>query len=96
MSSEKSDYLNDETDKVGSDSGSSGTYSFCAFYIRFDESIVSGSVLGSDILGPTRVESKGDIFRLTFLYQQESSLKVVDCLNCFGAQIPYFLSKFEN
>ena len=32
---------------------------------------------------------------LTFLYQQESITKVVDSLKCFGAQIPYFLSKFE-
>ena len=34
--------------------------------------------------------------RLTCLYQYESSLKVVDSSKYFGAQIPYFLSKFEN
>ena len=33
---------------------------------------------------------------LTFLHQQESIPKVVDSLKCFGSQIPYFTSKFEN
>ena len=32
---------------------------------------------------------------LVFLYQKEPSPKVVDSSKYFGAQIPYFLSKFE-
>ena len=39
---------------------------------------------------------KGIFLYLAFSYQQELSSKVVDSLKCFGAQIPYFLSKFEN
>ena len=35
-------------------------------------------------------------FPLMFSYQQESSPKVVNSLKCFGAQIIYSLSKFEN
>ena len=47
LPSDESDLLDDDYEKLGSDSGSSGTYYFCAFSLHFDESVVS--VLGSDI-----------------------------------------------
>ena len=59
MSLEKLDSLDDESDKLGSDSGSSGMYYFCAFF-RFDESIVSVNVLGYVVFTPIRVEPKVD------------------------------------
>ena len=96
MSSEKSDPLNDESDKLGSDSGSSGTYYFCAFSLCFDESVVSVNVLGSEVFVPTGVEYKCAIFASDYFYQQESSPKAVDSLKYFGAQIFYFIYKFEN
>ena len=34
-------------------------YYFCDFSLPFEESVVSVSVLGSDIFAPTGVESKG-------------------------------------
>ena len=34
-------------------------------------------------------------FRLTCLYQKELSPRLVEPLKQFGAQIPYFISKFE-
>ena len=34
-------------------------YYFCDFSLPFEESVVSVSVLGSDIFTPTGVESKG-------------------------------------
>ena len=62
LSSEKLDPLDDDSDKRGSDCRSSGTYSFCAFSLDFDEFFGSASVLGSDIFTLTGVESKGDSF----------------------------------
>ena len=62
LSSDKSDSLDDESDKLGSDSESSGTYYFCAFSLRFDKSIGSGSILGSDVFVTTRADSKSGIF----------------------------------
>ena len=62
LSSDKSYSLDDGSDKLGSESGSSGTYSFCAFYFRFGDSVGSVSVLVSAIFSPRGVESKGDIF----------------------------------
>ena len=38
LSSEKSYLLIDDSDELWSDSRSSGTYYFCAFYLRFEES----------------------------------------------------------
>ena len=96
VSSDESDSLHNESDRLGSESVSSGTYSFCTFSLGFDDSVGSVSVLGYDVFAPTVVKSKGDIFHLMCLDQQESSPKVVDSLKCFGAQIPYFCSKFEN
>ena len=60
MSLEESDSPDDESDKLGSDSGSSGTYYYCNFSLRFDESVVG--VLGSNVFAPIGVESKGGIF----------------------------------
>ena len=62
LSEDESDSLNDESDKIGYDSGSSGVYSFCNFSLSFGDSIGSVSVLGSGVFEPTGVESKGDIF----------------------------------
>ena len=59
LSLDKSDLLDDEYGKLGSDSGSSGKYPFRDFSLRFDESIGSVSVLGSDVFAPIEVESKG-------------------------------------
>ena len=59
---DESDSLDDESDNDGSDSGSSGTYSFCAFYLHFDDSVGSFSVLGFGIFAPTGIESKGNTF----------------------------------
>ena len=53
LSSDESYCLNDEDDKLGYDSGSSFTHFF------LDKSIVSVSVLGSDVFVPTGVYSKG-------------------------------------
>ena len=44
----KSDSLDDESEKLGSDSVSYVTFSFCPFSLRFEESVVG--VLGSEIL----------------------------------------------
>ena len=48
---DESDSLNDESDELGYDSRSSGTYSFRGFYLRFYESVVG--ILGSDIFART-------------------------------------------
>ena len=82
--------MDDDSDDDGSNSGSSVTYSFCAFYLRLTDSIESVSGMGSGVFVPTGVDSKCDIFYLSFLYQLESSRKVVDSMKNFGAQIPYF------
>ena len=78
MSLDESDLLDDESDKLGSDSRYSGTYSFRAFYLRFDDYIGSVSVLVSGIFAPTGVQSKGSILLMTCSYQQELIPKVVN------------------
>ena len=95
LSSEKSDYLDDESENLGSDSGSSGRYSFRFFCLRFDDSVGSVSVLGYCSFAPTGVKSRGDMFCLTCSYKQELSPEVVESSRCFGTQITYFISKFE-
>ena len=60
LSLNKSYSLNNESDELGSDSGSSGTYYFCAFSLIFDEFVVS--VLGSDVFSPIGFVSKDGIF----------------------------------
>ena len=58
LSSEESDYLNDESDDDGYDSGSSGT---CDFTLSFDESIGRVSGLGSGVFFSIGVKSKCDV-----------------------------------
>ena len=64
LSSDESDSLDDESDDDGSDSGYSGTYPFCEFSLRVDNSVGSVSGLGSSVFAPTGVKSKCDIFAL--------------------------------
>ena len=49
LSSNKSYSLDDESKDDGSDSGSSGTYSFPAFSLRFEKSVGCVSCLGSGV-----------------------------------------------
>ena len=69
LSSDKSNSLDDDSDKLGSDSVSSVTYYFCAFSLHFYKSIVS--VLGSIVFAPTGVESK--VFRLLALFWRSNA-----------------------
>ena len=62
LSLDESYSFDDEYDELGSESGSSGTYSFYNFSLHFDDSVGSVSVLGSDVSAPTGVDPKGDIF----------------------------------
>ena len=62
LSLDKLDSLDDDYDKLGSDSGSSGTYSYRAISLRFDNYVGSVSVLGSDNFASTGVQSKCDVF----------------------------------
>ena len=62
LSSDESYLIDDESENHGSESGSSGTYYYCAFYLRFIYSVGSVSGLGSGVFLPTGVESKYDIF----------------------------------
>ena len=62
LSSGELDSLDDESEELGSDSRSSGTYSFHTFSSHFDDSVSSVNVFGSDVFPPTVVESKGGIF----------------------------------
>ena len=54
--------IDDESDDDRYDSRSFGTYYFTYFPLRFDDSVGCVSGLGSDMLVPTGVESKCDIF----------------------------------
>ena len=85
MSLEESDSLNDESYDDGSDSGFSSTYSFPAFSLCFDDSVVHVRGLGSGVFLPTGVDLKCDTFRLLYLYQLELNPKVVDSSKCSGA-----------
>ena len=62
MSSDESYSIDNESDGIGYGSVSSGTYSFCNSSLRFEDSVGSGSVLGSAVFAPTGFKSKGDIF----------------------------------
>ena len=62
LSSDELDFLNDESDNDGYESGSSGSYSFHAFSLRFDNSFGSFSGLRSEVFVPTGVDPKCDIF----------------------------------
>ena len=82
------------TTSDGSDSRSSGTYYFRAFSSRFENDVGSVSGLGLEFWHQQESSTKVIFLRWMCLYQQESSAKVVDSSKCFGAPIPYFLSKF--
>ena len=58
LSLDKSDSLKDKSDELCSESGFSSTYSFRYFSLHFYKSVVSGSVLGSEVFSPTGVKSK--------------------------------------
>ena len=58
LSSDKSYSLDDESAYDGSDSGSSGTYYFPTFALRFDDFVGCVSGLGYGIFVPTGVKSK--------------------------------------
>ena len=62
LSSDESDSLDDESEDDGYDSGSSCTYFFYAFSLRFDDSVNSVSGLGYVVFVPKVVDSKCDIF----------------------------------
>ena len=95
LSLDESYSLNEEYDYDDSDSRSSGTYYFCAFSLRFDDSVGSVSGLGSGIFHQQDSIPKVIFLRLTCSYQQQLSTKVVNSLKFSGAQTPYFISKFE-
>ena len=61
MSSEESDYLDDESDYGGSDSRSAGT---CSFPFRFDNSISHVCGVGSGIFFPIEIKSNYDVILL--------------------------------
>ena len=58
MSLDESDSLNDESYDDGSDSGFSSTYSFPAFSLCFDDSVVRVSDFGSGVFVPKGVDPK--------------------------------------
>ena len=62
---DQSDFLEDESNNEGSDSGSAGTYdflfSFYDFFGRVGESVGCVSGVGSDVFSPTRIKSIGDV-----------------------------------
>ena len=62
MSSEKIIFADDEFDDDGSESGSSGTYSFTNCSLRFNNYVGSVGGLRSGIFVPTGVKSICDIF----------------------------------
>ena len=94
LSSEKSNYLDDDYDELGTDPGSSGRYFYCPFSLRFDNFVFG--VLGSDVFAPIGVESKGGIYENKVFVPTGVEAKLVDSLHSFGAQILYVLSKFPN
>ena len=62
LSSDESYFLGDDSNNYGSESGSSITYSFPNFPLRFDYSVGCVNGLGSGIFVPMGVEFKWDIF----------------------------------
>ena len=50
---EELESLDNYSDKIGSELGSSGMYSFCTFYLRAEDSVTS--VYSSNIFAPTRI-----------------------------------------
>ena len=95
LSLDESGFLDDESDYDDSDSSYSGTYYFLAFYMHFDDSVGSISVLGLGIFVPTGVKSKDDICVFYVFVPIRVKSKGGRLIKCFGAQIPFYLSKFE-
>ena len=95
LSADKSYSLDDESDKLGSDSRSSGIYCFCAFRCVFVILLVVLMFWGLTSLNQQESSPKVIFLFLTFFYQYESIPMVVDSSKCFGAQISCFISKFE-
>ena len=58
LSSDKSDFLDDESDDDGSDSGSTGT---CAFTFSFDDYVCHVSGVGSGVFVPIGFKFNCDI-----------------------------------
>ena len=75
-------FFEDEYGDVGSGSGSPGmcAFTFCSgkFVGGVGKYVGGVSGIGSGVFVPTRIESIGDVFCWSFLYQEESSPKVVD------------------
>ena len=92
--SEESDSLNDEYDDDGSDYESSGTYSFPAFSLHFENSVGRVSGLGSGVFVPTGVDFKYDILALVVFVPIGVEFKCGQLIKKIGAQIPCSLSKF--
>ena len=71
LSSDESDFFNDESDDDGSESGSAGT---CAFPFCSDDSVGHFSGMGTNIFVPTGIESNCDVgtFVLSVLIGVES------------------------
>ena len=74
LSSDELGFLDDESDKLGSDSGSYGTYYFCAFYLCAEDSVAGvlgygvfvqvgydyfAGAFASEVFAPTGVKPKG-------------------------------------
>ena len=62
LSLDKSDSINDDSEKDRSDSGSSGMHYFTTFSLHFDDTVGRVSGLRSEIVLLTGVNSKCDIF----------------------------------
>ena len=62
LSLEKSYSIDTDSNELGYDSISYGTYSLCYFSLHFEDFVSSVSVLGYDVFAPTGVKSKEDIF----------------------------------
>ena len=56
MLSDESELLDDESEELGSESGSSGTWYFFYFFLRDEESVAG--VFASDVFAPTGVKYK--------------------------------------
>ena len=82
----KSDSLDDESSELESDSGSYGMYSFCAFYLIAEESVVG--VLASIIFAPIVVEYVAGVFSYDIFapigvkYKGGTLLAMFWCSNC--------------
>ena len=95
MSSDKSYSFNDKSDCDDSDCVSSGTYSFHAFSLRFDDSVVSIRGLGSGVFVPTVVESKCGIFKFYMFELIRDKSKVVRLVKMSGKGFHQIIRTFN-